>query len=85
MAAELFALVAAVVVAGVLVWTKPETTKRWYQSLTKMKNAIVGVLSVIVALFLISTGVPTLILLGFASLVFGVLWIVFDEPHKEYL
>lgn len=85
MAAELFALVVAIGVAGVLVWTKPRTTKRWYQRLTAMKNAIVGVLSVVVALFLISTGVPTLILIGFASLVFGVLWIVFDEPHKEYI
>lgn len=85
MAAELVIILAAVAAAIALVMADKETTERWFRRIAAARAVIFGVLSVIVALFLVGSGSPMLMLLGFAALVYGVLWIVFESPHDAVL
>lgn len=78
------AVVGAVVGATVAVYLLfPEAVKSAFQTIRMARQLVFGVAAVIVALVLIGTGSPALMLVGAFGVAYGVLWILVDEPHES--
>lgn len=85
MPAELFAIAAAVIGALALIRFFPEETRRWFKRIRKARMVVFGIFGVLVALAFISSGSPLLMLVGGLMLLYGVLWLIFDDVLDSVL
>lgn len=76
-------LVAIAVTALLLLYFFPEATERWVRRVMLARKVVFGILAIVLALFLLATGAATLMLLGGAIILLGLLWVLTD-PNDEF-
>lgn len=80
---EYFTIILAIIFAIlVLVYVFPDTMEKWYKRITTTKEIVIGIGGFAVSVVLIGSGNLYFVALGGASLIYGVLWLVFDRPHE---
>ncbi|NLV14358.1 hypothetical protein [Haloarcula argentinensis] len=85
MTATLLVIALVVVAALVLLRFFPETTKRWFNRVRTARMVVFGIFGLLVALAFISSGSPLLMFVGGLMLLYGVLWILFDDVTDTIL
>ncbi|RLM32624.1 hypothetical protein [Haloarcula sp. Atlit-120R] len=85
MTATLLVIAMVVVAALVLIRFFPETTKLWFNRIRTARMLVFGIGGLIFALAFISSGSPLLMFVGGLMLLYGVLWILFDDVTDTIL
>lgn len=80
---EYFTIIFAIILTLlVLVYIFPDTMEKWYVRITTTKEIVIGVGGFAISVVLIGSGNPYFVVIGGMSLIYGVLWLVFDKPHE---
>ncbi|WP_306055427.1 hypothetical protein [Natronococcus wangiae] len=61
----------------------PEKVETWWVRIYTTKEAMFGFAGLVIAFFLIQTGNVWLVILGMATMAYGVLWVRFEKPHRN--
>lgn len=85
MAFEILLAAAIVLKAVIAYWLFPDETRKWFRRLSMARQLIFGALAIIVAMVLIGSGSPLLILIGALALAWATWWLLVDEPYETLL
>lgn len=83
MAAEIVVIGLAVVVSYLLYRFRQDSTESLFKRIQTLRTIIFGTAALIVALYLVSSGYLPYMIIGGIAVAYGVLWILFEEPHDE--
>lgn len=79
------AITVAVLTAALLYYLYPEASVRWMRRISAARQIILGLVSIAVALVFVGSGSTLLMLIGFAGLVLGFMWIFVEKPYQTVL
>lgn len=85
MAAELLVVLAAVGVAYGLYRFRRSSARSLFTFIRDARAVIGGVIGVVVAVVLIGSGYLPYMLIGGALVVYGTLYLLFEDPHERLL